>query len=97
MLHGPPGVAYEGKPVSLERRLQRVEYQHIRQYVATEAARADISVEVLWAECRRVLCTLSDANQRQYFQRLYGELTDAETVELDTLRSRWGTILRGTQ
>jgi hypothetical protein len=48
----------------------------------------------LWRECLRVFA-LPDADQRQYFQRLYGKLTEAETVELDTLRYRWSTILRG--
>jgi hypothetical protein len=84
-----------------EQRLHRLEdhraYQELRRQAAAAAERAGISADVLWAECRRVLCTLPDADQRQYFQRLYGELTAAETVELDAIRHRWATLLRGVR
>jgi hypothetical protein len=82
----------------LEQRLQRLEAracQDMRRLVAAEAKRAGISADILWAECRRVLCTLPDADQRQYFARLYGELTETETLELDGIRHQWATLLRG--
>jgi hypothetical protein len=82
---------------SFEQRLQRLNrayLQEMRRQIANDAARLGISAEVLWAECLRVFA-LPDADQRRYFQRLYGELTDAETVELDGIRQQWTTMLRG--
>ena len=62
MLHGPGSVADEGEPMCLERRIQRLEAQCIRQEVASIALEYGVSVEELLDEARR-LAELSDAEQ----------------------------------
>ena len=80
--------------MSLEKRLERLEYQRIRRDVVEAAASAGISGDALFAEARRVF-SLTDAEQRAYFGRLYADLSPQEAVELDAIRRRCTVILRG--
>jgi hypothetical protein len=55
---------------------------------------AGVSGDALFAEAQRVF-SLTDAEQRAYFCRLYAELSPQEAVELDALRRRLTVSLRG--
>jgi hypothetical protein len=80
--------------MTIARRLQCIEYQQVRREFVDAGASAGISGDALFAEARRVF-SLTDAEQRAYFCRLYAELSPQEAAELDAIRHRWTVILRG--
>ena len=80
--------------MNLEKRLERLEYQRLRRDFVEAGASAGINGDALFAEAQRVF-SLTDAEQRAYFGRLYAELSPQEAVELDAIRRHCTVILRG--
>jgi hypothetical protein len=75
------------------RRLERLEYAHLRHMAAKAGKPYGFSADQVLAEARRVLA-LPDDQQRQALHRLYAELSAEEAVELDAIRHRHTAILR---
>ena len=76
------------------RRLERLEYAHLWRLAANAGKPYGFSADDMLDEARRVLA-LPDDEQRQLLHRLYAELNEQETLELDAIRRRHAAILRG--
>ncbi len=76
------------------RRLERLEYDHLRRLAANAGQPFGFSADQVLDEARHVLA-LPDDQQRQILHRLYDELTEQEATELDAIRCRHAAILRG--
>jgi hypothetical protein len=74
------------------RRLERLEYAHLRRLAAKAGKPYGFSADQVLDEARRVLA-LPDDQQRQALHRLYDELTEQEAAELDAIRRRHAAIL----
>jgi hypothetical protein len=78
------------------RRLERLEYAHVRHMAAKAGQPYGYSADQVLDEARRVLA-LPDDQQRQALHRLYSELSAEEVVELDAIRRRYAAILGRTR
>ena len=74
------------------RRLERLEYGHIRHLAAKAGQPHGFTADQVLDEARRVLA-LPEDEQRQTLHRLYAELSAEEVTELDAIRHRYATIL----
>jgi DNA-directed RNA polymerase specialized sigma24 family protein len=75
------------------RRLERLEYAHLRRLAAKAGERYGFTADDVLAECRRMFA-LPDDQQREVLHRLYKDLSEAEAAELDAIRHRDAAILR---
>jgi hypothetical protein len=75
------------------RRLERLEYAHLRRLAANAGKPYGFSADDIPDEARRVLA-LPEEEQRQVLHRLYDELSEQEAAELDAIRRRHAAILR---
>jgi hypothetical protein len=83
--------------MSLERRMSRIEYEtFMRDCAKAAATTTNVTPAMLLAEAHRVFA-LPDAEQRDYFANIYRELDAKGEAEMDALRHRWATILRGAR
>jgi hypothetical protein len=94
-LHGRKPAMRRGEAAMRDhrRRLERLEYAHLRRLAAKESERYGFTADDVLAECRRVFA-LPDDQQREVLHRLYKDLSQAEAAELDAIRHRDAAILR---
>jgi hypothetical protein len=76
-----------------QRRLERLEYAHLRHMAAKAGKPYGFGADKILDEARRMLA-LPEDEQRQVLHFLYAELTPAEAAELDEIRHRHAAILR---
>jgi hypothetical protein len=75
------------------RRLERLDWQHIRQLAAEAGQPFGFTADDILDEARRIFA-LPEAEQRHELHRVYNELTPGEGRELDDSRAREARILR---
>ena len=75
-----------------QRRLERLEYAHLRHMAAKAGQPYGYSADQVLDEARRVLA-LPDDQQRQALRRLYDDLSAEEAGDLEVIRHRHAAIL----